>query len=150
MTMSTAIASTLLAALTIALALLTRSFLRLVGENKRLLDGNQSLSKQYFKTLEEFNNADLIYTTYFKDAFKMSEKREELIEYFRGEMELVYKRSTIGGKGDKAELYTSQELLDAQTCGIIRHIVRPWMPEIDKLAGEYYKKYAAPNKSEKQ
>ena len=62
-------------------------------------------------------------------------------------MELVYKRSTIGEKGNNTELYTTQEKLDDQTCGIIRHIVRPWMPEIDKLAGEYYKKYAAPSKS---
>lgn len=150
MTMSTAIASILIATLTITLILLTRSFLRLLGENKRMLDGNQNLKKEYFKTLEEFSNADLIYTTYFKDVFKMSGKREELIEYFRSEMELVYKRTTIGEKGNNTELYTSQEKIDDQTCGIIRHIVRPWMPEIDKLAGEYYEKYAAPNKSEKQ
>lgn len=115
--MPTAIASTLLAALTITLALLTRSLLRLIGENKRLLDGNQYLKKQYLETLEEFRNADLIYTTYFKDVFKMSDEREGLIEYFRSEMELVYKRSTIGKRETKPSSKLSRRHLMTKHAG---------------------------------
>ena len=132
----------LLAGMTLALALLTRAFLGLRAKHKSLSSKHESLRKEYFKNLAEFNNSDLIYSTFFKDALKKSNNREELIEYFRSEMELVYKRSTIGKKEDKTELYTEQETLDAQTCGIIRHIIRPWMPEIDALAGQYYDMYA--------
>ena len=56
-------------------------------------------------------------------------------------MEFVYRRTTIGSKGDNTDLYTEQEMLDAQTTSIIRQILRPWMPEIDELASKYYEEY---------
>ena len=138
----TVLGAILLAGITLALALLTRTFLGLRAKHESLIYKHESLRKEYFKNLTEFNNSDLIYSTFFKDALEKSKNREDLIEYFRSEMELVYKRSTIGKKEDKTELYTEQETLDAQTCGIIRHIIRPWMPEIDALASQYYDTYA--------
>ena len=99
------------------------------------------MCKLYSKLSEKFGNADTIYTTYFKDAFEKSDNRNDLIEYFRSEMELVYERTTIGSKGDDFDSYTEQEKLDAQTCYIIRQIVRPWMPEIDAMAGHYFDEY---------
>ena len=142
MTMYLAISSILLAGSVIALALLARMHIKLKAQH-------EELSKAYRKYLDKFGNVDLIYTTFFKDAFEKSENREELIEYFRAEMELVYKRTTIGEKGDNYHLYTDQETLDAQTCSIIRQIVRPWMPEIDSLANQYYEKYVSSDPSEK-
>ena len=94
--------------------------------------------KQYMK---KFSNIDLIYTTFFKDAFEKASNRGELIEHFRSQMEFVYRRTTIGSKGDNTDLYTEQEMLDAQTTSIIRQILRPWMPEIDELASKYYEEY---------
>lgn len=99
------------------------------------------MCKLYSKRSEKFSNADTIYTTCFKDVFEKSDNRKDLIEYFRSEMELVYKRTTIGSKGDDFDSYTEQEKLDAQTCYIIRQIVRPLMPEIDSMAGHYFDKY---------
>ena len=126
----------LLTGMVIALAMLAREYFRLKSKHSQL-------SKAYANYLDKFENVDLIYTTFFKDALEKSMNREELIEYFRSEMELVYKRSTIGEKGDNYDLYSPQEMLDVQTCSIIRQIVRPWMPEIDVLAGKYYEKYAS-------
>ena len=134
--MQAAVIAILLAVAVIALTLLARAHLKLKTQYAQQ-------SKAYAKYLDKFGNVDLIYTTLFKDALEKSMNREELIEYFRSEMELVYKRSTIGEKGDNFDLYTPQETLDAQTCSIIRQIVRPWMPEIDELAGKYYEKYVS-------
>jgi len=134
--MQAAVIAILLVVAVIALTLLARAHLRLKTQYAQQ-------SKAYAKYLDKFGNVDLIYTTLFKDALEKSMNREEVIEYFRSEMELVYKRSTIGEKGDNFDLYTPQETLDAQTCSIIRQIVRPWMPEIDELAGRYYEKYVS-------
>ena len=140
MGMTTTLAAFLLTGMVIALAILARAYFRLKSKHAQL-------SKAYAKYLDKFGNVDLIYTTFFKDALEKSKNREELIEYFRSEMELVYKRTTIGEKGDNYDLYTPQETLDAQTCSIIRQIIRPWMPEIDELAGEYYEKYGPSSNS---
>jgi len=117
-----------------ALAYLAKSYVELRNRYTKLEAG-------YRKYMQKFSNVDLIYSTLFKDSFEKASNREELIEYFRSMMEHVYKRTTIGTKGDNTDLYTEQETIDAQTTSINRQIVRPWMPEIDELAGEYYEKY---------
>jgi len=124
----------LVIALAGALAYQAKSYIDL----RKKYTGLETGYKHYMK---KFSNVDLIYSTLFKDAFDKASNRDEIIEYFRHEMELVYKRSTIGSKGGNTALYTEQETLDAQTTSIIRQIVRPWMPEIDELAGKYYDKY---------
>lgn len=116
--------------------------------NSALQSKYNKLEGGYKQYLKKFSNVDLIYSTLFKDAFEKATNRQELLEYFRSEMELVYKRTTIGEKGDNTALYTEQEMLDAQTTSIIRQILRPWMPEIDGLAGEYYEKYNSDRNSQ--
>ena len=98
----------------------------------------QSVHGQFCK---ESENIRLVYDVFFKDVLGKSSNQEYLLEYLKGELELVYKRSTIGAKGDGKESYTDQELLDAQTVGILRNILRPFMPSIDSFAGDCFDKY---------
>ena len=98
----------------------------------------QSVHGQFCK---ESENTRLVYDVFFKDILEKSANQEYLIEYLKGQLELVYQRTTIGVKGDNKESYTDQELLDAQTVGILRNIMRPFMPSIDAFAGECFDKY---------
>ena len=135
--------------MTLILALVLLAIIGLQARSKSALQNKYNkLEAGYKQYLKKFSNVDLIYSTLFKDAFEKASNRQELLEYFRSEMELVYKRTTIGEKGDNTALYTEQEMLVAQTTSIIRQILRPWMPEIDGLAGEYYEKYNSDKNSQ--
>ena len=98
----------------------------------------QSVHGQFCK---ESENIRLVYDVFFKDVLEKSSNQEYLLEYLKGQLELVYKRTTIGVKGDDKESYTDQELLNAQTIGILRNIMRPFILSIDAFAGECFDKY---------
>lgn len=101
----------------------------------------EKFKKDYNDYKERCDNIDLIFNTYFKDVIDKAHNKDEIKNYLLNEMELVYKRSTIGDKGDDRESYTAQELLDAQTVGILRNQLRWFLPDIDAVANSFYEKY---------
>lgn len=75
----------------------------------------EKFKKDYKDYNERCGNIDLVFNIYFKDVLEKAVNKDEITSYLLDEMELVYKRSTIGNKGDVRDSYTEQELLDAQT-----------------------------------
>ena len=105
------------------------------------LSSYKRLQVVHGQLLKESENMKLVYDVFFKDVLEKSSNREYLLDYLKDELELVDQRSTIGSKSDEKGSYTEQELLDAQTVGILRNILRPFIPSIDTFAGECFDKY---------